>query len=72
MEGKVMRMTRQHYEFLADKLGPLVPWPTHLHSIADELEATNPKFDRDKFIRRGTEAWENNFNPPVFDDEIVF
>jgi len=67
-----MRMTRQHYEFLADKLGPLVPWPTHLHSIADELEATNPKFDRDKFIRRGTEAWEKNYIAPVFDDEIVF
>ena len=67
-----MRMTRQHYEFLADKLGPLVPWPTHLHSIADELEATNPKFNRKKFILRGTEAWERNYIAPVIDDEIEF
>jgi hypothetical protein len=67
-----MRMTRQHYEFLADKLGPLVGWPTHLHSIADELEATNPKFNREKFILRGTKAWEKNYIAPVIDDEIEF
>ena len=67
-----MRMSRQHYEFLADNLGPLVPWPTHLHSIADELEATNPRFDRDKFIQRGTAAWEANYVAPVIDDEIPY
>jgi len=66
-----MRMTRQHYEFLADKLGPLVPWPTHLHSIADELEKTSPKFDRDKFIRRATEAWEKNYLPPTVEEEYM-
>ena len=38
-----MRMTRQHYEFLADK-----------------------------FILRGTEAWERNYIAPVIDDEIEF
>jgi hypothetical protein len=55
-----MRMSRQHFEYLADTLGPLVPWPTHLHSIADELEKTNPKFDRDKFICMGKELCSPN------------
>jgi len=67
-----MRMSRQHFEYLADTLGPLVPWPTHLHSIADELEKTNPKFDRDKFIRRGTVAWEKNYVAPIVEDEIPY
>ena len=67
-----MRMSRQHFEYLADTLGPLVPWPTHLHSIADELEKTNPKFDRDKFIRRGTVAWEQNYVAPIVEDEIPY
>ena len=67
-----MRMSRQHYEFLADKLGPLVSWPTHLHSIADELEQTNPKFNRDKFIKRATAAWEANYTAPVIDDEVPY
>ena len=67
-----MRMSRQHFEYLADTLGPLVAWPTHLHSIADELEKTNPKFDRDKFIIRATAAWEENYVAPVIDDEIPY
>lgn len=54
------RMTRGHYEFIADNIGPLVSWPSHLHSIADVLAATNPRFDRDKFISRATSAWELN------------
>jgi|TARA_R110000764_G_scaffold163618_1_gene250786 hypothetical protein len=64
-----MRMTKQHYEFIADVMGPLVPWPTNLHSIADKLESNNPKFDRDKFIRRGTDAWEKNYIPPTVEEE---
>ena len=54
-----MRMTKQHYEFIADVMGPL----------ADKLESNNPKFDRDKFIRRGTDAWEKNYIPPTVEEE---
>ena len=64
-----MKMSRQHYEFIADVMGPLIPWPTHLHSIADKLEQTNPKFNREKFIRRGTQAWEDNYIPPTIEEE---
>jgi hypothetical protein len=42
-------MTRQHYEFIADLMGPMVTWPSHLIDIADALEKTNPKFARKKF-----------------------
>ena len=48
------RMSKSHYEFIADKIGPLVSWPSHIHSIADALAATNPKFDRDN-TRRTTQ-----------------
>jgi|TARA_R110000796_G_scaffold53098_2_gene124891 hypothetical protein len=67
-----MRMSRQHFEYLADTLGPLVPWPTNLLSIADELEKTNPKFNRDKFIQRGTKAWEKNYLPPHLEEELPY
>jgi len=43
-----MRMSKQHYEFIADTIGPMVGWPSHLHSIADELEKTNPRFNREE------------------------
>ena len=67
-----MKMTLQHFEYIADKIGPLIPWPSHLHTIADELEKDNPKFNRAKFIERGTTAWEKNFVFPVVDDEIPY
>ena len=67
-----MRLTRQHYEFLADLVGPMVEWPSRLHSVADKLESTNPRFDRDKFIRRATQAWEDNYDIPTIDDEIPY
>jgi len=51
-------MSKQHFDFIADKVGPLVGWPSQLHEIADELEASNPRFNREKFISRATAAWE--------------
>ena len=66
------RMTRAHYEFIADTIGPLVPFPTALHDVADALEATNPRFDRNKFIRRGTKAWEDRHDIGEIDDEIPY
>ena len=67
-----MRMSKQHYEFIADTIGPMVSWPTHLHSIADELEKTNPRFNRKKFLQRATKTWEDNNEQPDIDDSIPY
>lgn len=67
-----MRMSRQHYEFIADTIGPMVAWPSHLHTIADELEKTNPRFNREKFLQRSTKAWEDNHQIPTVDDKIPY
>lgn len=64
-----VKMNRAQLDYLADVFGDLVPWPTSLEAVADKLEATNPRFDRDKFIRRATERWESNH---PFADEIPY
>lgn len=67
------RMTRAHYQFIADNIGPHVAYPSRLHDIADKLAATNPLFDRHKFIQRATKAWEDaNLDEYELDDEIMF
>lgn len=66
----IPRMTRAHYNFIADTIGPQVAWPSHLHTIADELQKTNPAFNRKKFLERATAAWERHNDPPKFEDEI--
>ena len=65
-------MTRQHYEFIADLMGPMVAWPSHLVDIADALEKSNPKFARKRFLDRATKAWEDNHGKGELDDEIRF
>lgn len=65
-------MSKQHYEFIADLMGPMVAWPSHLNDIADALEKTNPKFARKKFLDRATKAWEDNNNIGELDDEIRY
>ena len=67
-----MRMSKQHYEFIADTIGPMVGWPTQLNQIADELQRANPNFNRDKWLRRATDAWEANYNPSEINDEIPY
>jgi hypothetical protein len=65
-------MTRQHYEFIADLMGPMVAWPSHLIDIADALEKTNSKFVRKKFLERATKAWEDNQNTGDLHDTIPY
>lgn len=68
------KMTRQHYVFLADMIGPMVSFPSHLIVMADELEKTNPKFNRKRFLERATKAWEDA-NPQIMepiDDSIPY
>ena len=72
MTRSTPRFTRRDYEFIADTIGPMVAWPSHLHSIADELEKTNPRFNREKFLQRSTKAWEDNHQIPTIDDEIPY
>jgi hypothetical protein len=69
---KTPPMTRQHYEFIADLMGPMVAWPSHLIDIADALEKTNPKFARKKFLDRASKAWEDNQNTGDLDDTIPY
>lgn len=57
----VPKMTRQHFEFIADTIQRLqwaskIDLPYVAQVFADELAATNPNFNRDKFIRRATEG----------------
>lgn len=66
------QMSKRHYEYLADLFGSVVPWPTHLHTVADHLEQTNPRFDREKFISRATKKWEESYEPDQLGDEIPY
>ena len=55
------RWTKQDFEFIADEIAPMMHWPTHIEELADKLKAKNPKSDRDKFVTRATQAWEENY-----------
>lgn len=67
-----MRMSRQHFEFFADVVGPMVGYPSQLQDIADKLEATNPRFNREKFLERAIKAWEDNHEIGELDDQIPY
>ena len=63
------KMTASHFIFLADKVAPMLPWPSSIIKMAEELAATNPKFKKDRFIARATAAWEAaNPMEPLNDD----
>lgn len=66
------RLSQQHFEFLADELGTIMEWPTALHDVADALAKTNPRFDRDKFLRRAMNVWEQTHEHPSLEDEIPY
>ena len=74
MPQTIPRMTPQHYVFIADMIGPMVAWPSHLQTLANELAATNPRFDKDKFIQRAVKAWEANHSQYLqeVEDEVVY
>jgi len=72
MLSKAPKMTRAHYDFIADVIAPQVSWPTKLRDIADELEATNPAFNRGKFLSRATKAWEAAQGVDELNDEVPY
>jgi hypothetical protein len=53
-------------------VGSVVPWPTHILDIADELARANPSFNKEKFIKRATSKWEERYEPPNVDDTIPY
>lgn len=67
-------MTRKDFEWIADRFGPLVYSPTTIEQIADELEATNPRFNREKFVQRAIAQWEKHNDWRMRDviDEIPY
>ena len=66
------RLSKKTFEFLADELGTIMEWPTALHDVADALAKTNPRFDRDKFLRRAMNVWEQTHEYPSLEDEIPY
>lgn len=65
-------MQKRHLEYIADRVAPLLAWPTRIQELADELAKSNPKFNREKFVTRATAAWEKHNPPPELDDEIPY
>lgn len=63
-------MQQRHFEYLADNVAPLMPWPTQISEMADTLAKTNPRFDRDKFMARAIKAWEAAHPMGEIDDYI--
>jgi|13_taG_2_1085334.scaffolds.fasta_scaffold05517_11 hypothetical protein len=53
-----MKLSRQHFEFIADDIAPLLEKPTSIEVIADKLEETNPNFNRETFTQRALKNWE--------------
>ena len=69
-----MKMSRQHFDFIADNVGPIAGWPSQLHDLADKLASSNPRFDRDRFFNRAVKAWETHQKTFMreIDDEIIY
>lgn len=65
-------MTQRHYEFIADNLAPLMPWPSYIVEMSKKLKETNPKFNKEKFLSRAITAWElqNPQDEEELDDHI--
>jgi hypothetical protein len=53
-----MKLSRQHFEFIADDIAPLLANPVFVEDIADKLEDTNPNFNREIFTQRALKNWE--------------
>ena len=65
-------MQQRHFEYLADKVAPLMGWPTQIVEMADRLADTNPRFNKEKFLDRAIKAWEEAHPVEEIDDEIPY
>ena len=65
-----MKLSRQHFEFIADTIAPLLESATSIEVIADELQHTNPNFNRETFTQRALKNWEAKHIPAVMIEEL--
>ena len=63
-------MTRKDFIVIADTIGCQLSPQAHI-TVADALEKTNPRFDREKFLQRSWKAWEDVHLAPI-EDEIPY
>ncbi len=63
-------MTRKDFILIADHVGPMLSPQAHI-TVADALEETNPRFDREKFLKRAIKAWEDK-HLAALNDEIPY
>jgi hypothetical protein len=45
-------------------------WPSQIVEMANRLKKTNPRFNKEKFLKRAVDAWEQANPVPDIDDEI--
>lgn len=65
-------MQQRHFEYLADKVAPLMGWPSQIVEMADRLVDTNPRFNKQKFLDRAIKAWEDAHPMGEVEDEIPY
>tara|TARA_R100000951_G_scaffold29283_1_gene25373 strand:- start:4380 stop:4586 length:207 start_codon:yes stop_codon:yes gene_type:complete len=63
-------MQQRHFEYLADEVAPLMGWPSQIVEMANRLKKTNPRFNKEKFLKRAVDAWEQANPMPDIEDEI--
>jgi hypothetical protein len=54
-----MKLTKQHFEFMADQIAPMLGTPTDIEHLADLLADTNEHFKRGTFTSRAIRNWED-------------
>ena len=59
------KFQRRHFEFIADEIAPLLPWPSHIDDLSRVLEKTNRNFNPDRFISRATQAWNDRHGDAI-------
>lgn len=69
MTNKTVNFQRRHLEWVADEIAPMLGWPSEIDALADALEVTNDYFNREKFISRATQAWNDKHGAAI--DEMA-
>ena len=57
---------------LASEVAPLMGWPSQIVEMADRLAKTNPRFNKEKFLKRACNAWEKQNPMEKIDDEVPY
>ncbi len=65
-------MQQRHFEYLADEVAPLMGWPSQIVEMANRLAKTNPRFDKEKFLKRACDAWEEANPMEKINDEVPY